>query len=229
MHCPKSVSSALPSPLRMTLQIATDFNLSQAQLASRGGVARRQILTETKTWSALCECVFFSLFRLSEKAGAKGEAGRLKAIIMKSRSRKWRKHVYRKLCVVALENFTLLCLLNCWGLCSAFLRRLHQRHVHQRALAFLRRLIVMTNDLAANARVDRSPMELTSFWKLVSWSNSLRLHFLDIDWHLFVVVEVMDCRCQAAQVWWRKRSPKGKITQRSLRPSSRKGFSRLTF
>lgn len=62
-------------------------------------------------------------------------------------------------------------------------------------------------------------MELTSFWKLVSWSNSLRLHFLDIDWHLFVVVEVMDCRCQAAQVWWRKRSPKGKTTQRSLRPS----------
>lgn len=64
-----------------------------------------------------------------------------------------------------------------------------------------------------------SSSELTSFWKLVWLSNSLRWHFWDIDWHLFVVVEVMDCRCQAGQVWWRTHTPSSKTMQWPRRPS----------
>lgn len=69
------------------------------------------------------------------------------------------------------------------------------------------------------SRSDRYAKELTSFWKLAWLSNSLRWHFWDIDWHLFVVVEVMDCRCLAVQVWWRIRTPRSKTMQWPRRPS----------
>lgn len=62
--------------------------------------------------------------------------------------------------------------------------------------------------------------KLTSFWKLVLLSNSLRWHFWDIDWHLCAAVSAMDCPCQAWQVWWRIRSPNSKTMQWPRRPSS---------
>lgn len=72
-----------------------------------------------------------------------------------------------------------------------------------------------------------STKELTLFWKLVWLSNSLRWHFWDIDWHLFVVVEVMDCRCQAGQVWWQTHTPKSKTMQWPKRPSLWINFSQI--
>lgn len=76
----KTVSS---SSLRMTLQIATDFNLSQAQLARR---RRTDKYWPKQKHDLLCECFLFP-FAYPKKPGPgpkKGEAGRLKAIIMKS-------------------------------------------------------------------------------------------------------------------------------------------------
>lgn len=78
----KTVSSSLPS-LRMTLQIATDFNLSQAQLARR---RRTDKYWPKQKHDLLCECFLFP-FAYPKRPGPepkKGEAGRLKAIIMKS-------------------------------------------------------------------------------------------------------------------------------------------------
>lgn len=153
-----------PLPLRMTLQIATDFNLSQAQLAGEAAWRTDKYWPKQKH-DLLRECVFFSLFAYPKRLGpgaATGGSGAAKSNYYEIPSRKWRKHVYRKLCVVA-EKFHIIMFIK-------LLRALLGSHVHLLFARFLRRLIVMTNDFAAS--IDRrwnSPRSESWFGGRTPW------------------------------------------------------------